>query len=148
MAGRVILDAAGDPAFPQNLERALLDDLRRGSAQGTDSRIALAVRDEAGALTAGLDATTSYGWLRVGLLWVAPASRRAGLGRALLDRAVALARMRGCHSAWLETFNRTALAFDRSAGFAPFGALRNAAGQAPEGHMRWFLSRSFDEEVT
>ncbi|WP_299655195.1 GNAT family N-acetyltransferase [uncultured Jannaschia sp.] len=74
--------------------------------------------------------------------------RPAGLGQALLDRAIALAKGRGCHSAWPETSNRSALAFYRSAGFALFGELRNAAGQKPEGHARWFLSRSFDKEAT
>jgi len=66
----MISDASGDAAFPNDLETALLEDLRATSAQGVNSRIDLVVRDEGGALLAGLAATTSYGWLRVNMIWV------------------------------------------------------------------------------
>jgi GNAT superfamily N-acetyltransferase len=109
----MIADASNDAAFCAKLEAALLDDLRTTSIQGANSRISLAVQDADGLLRAGLSGTTSYGWLRVNMLWVSADHRRSGMGSQLMHDAIELSLERGCHAAWLETSNPQARAFMR-----------------------------------
>ncbi|MEN9010886.1 MAG: GNAT family N-acetyltransferase, partial [Yoonia sp.] len=137
----MIADASADGRFLSDLEAALLDDLRASSIQGHNSRIDLAVRDDDGALIAGLAATTSYGWLRVNMLWVRSDHRRAGVGRQLVQRAIEQSLERGCHAAWLETSNPLARDFYKSLKFEVFAELTNEFDDVPRGHKRWFLRR-------
>ena len=136
-----IEDASGDPRFSDVLESALLASLRPAAPQGVNSRVQLARRSDEGTLVAGLDGSTSYGWLRIELLWVTPELRRSGVGRKLMDRAFDLARDRGCHACWLETSNRESQAFYRRLGFDEFGMLKNQTDQSPADHARWFFKR-------
>jgi ribosomal protein S18 acetylase RimI-like enzyme len=135
-------DAAQDAGFSKALEAALLDDLRAASVQAVNSRIDLAIKGQGGALIAGLAGATSYGWLRVNMLWVSEAHRRAGLGHQLMQRAFDTAHARGCHACWLETSNPQAQAFYVSLGFEAFGVLKNDIDAAPQTHARWFLKRT------
>ena len=82
-----IEDASGDSRFSDALECALLECLRAAAPQSVNSRVQLAVRGDEGALLAGLEGSTSYGWLKVELLWVTPGLRRSGVGLNLMDRA-------------------------------------------------------------
>ena len=137
-----IENASGDPRFPDVLERALLDSLKAAAPQSVNSHVQLAVRGDDGTLLAGLEGATSYGWLKVELLWATPGLRRSGIGRTLMDRAFGLASDQGCHACWLETSNRESLAFYRRLGFESFGTLKNQTDQTPAGHTRWFLKRA------
>jgi len=81
----------------------------------------VAVADAAGALVGAVVANLEA-WnrrVRVEELHVAPAARRRGIGRALLDSAVAFARARGARCVWLETQaeNHPAIQFYRRCGF-------------------------------
>lgn len=138
----MIADASGDSAFSNDLEAALLDDLRATSVQAYNSRINLAVRNADGSLRAGLSGATSYGWLRVNILWVSADHRRSGVGAQLMHGAIELSLERGCHAAWLETSNPQARAFYGDLGFEAFAELANDAGAIPESHKRWFLRRT------
>ena len=135
----MITDTSNDTAFYAKLEAALLDDLRTTSIQGVNSRISLAVQDAKGSLRAGLSGTTSYGWLRVTMLWVSAYHRRSGVASQLMHDAIKLSLERGCHAAWLETSNPQARAFYEDLGFKVFAELANDAGAMPESHTRWFL---------
>jgi GNAT superfamily N-acetyltransferase len=137
----MIADASADCTFARDLETALLADLRATSTQAQNSRIDLAVRDDGGALLAGLAATTSYGWLRVNMLWVSADHRRTGLGRQLMQRAIAQSLEKGCHATWLETSSPQARDFYTRLGFETFADLTNDADDVPRGHARWFLRR-------
>lgn len=139
-----MVDADADNRFGGRLEVALLDSLRVENPQGHNDRIALAVYDRDGRLAAGLQSTTSYGWLHVTMLWVAPAARGAGLAKALMARAFARAGLLGCHACWLETSSPSALAFYRHLGFEEFARLENGPEAAPPGHRRWFLRRDLN----
>ena len=134
-----IRDASKRSGFPEALENALLADLRGSARQGINSRISLCVDTAQGQLGAGLEATTSYGWLHVNMLWVAAECRRAGQGRALLEQAHALARDRGCHASWLDTSSAAARVFYERCGYDVFASLKNEPGQEPAEHTRWFL---------
>ena len=138
----MIADASDDTTFCTKLEAALRDDLMTTSLQGVNSRISRAVRDADGSLRAGLSGTTSYGWLRVNMLWVSADHRRSGMGAQLMHDAIELSLERGCHAAWLETSNPQARAFYEDLGFEAFAELANDAGAMPQSHTRWFLRRT------
>ena len=67
-------------------------------------RFALLVQDAAASLKGGLSGLLYCEWLRVDGLWVDDALRHRGLGTELMRRAESHAIAKGCHSAWLTTF--------------------------------------------
>lgn len=87
-------------------------------------------------VVAGLAGETYSGWLFVRYLWVAESLRGRGIGRALIARAEACARDRGCHSAWLDTFSFQAPGFYQKLGYEEFGRL-----DYPPDHERHFLRK-------
>jgi GNAT superfamily N-acetyltransferase len=88
-------------------------------------------------IAAGLAADTYCGWLFVKYLWVSDGLRGRGVGRELMARAETLARDRGCHSAWLDTFSFQARGFYEKLGYEEFGKL-----DYPPGHSRHFMRKS------
>jgi ribosomal protein S18 acetylase RimI-like enzyme len=135
------VDAGAEARVAAQIERALLADLAGINEQSENASVVLAAHGEDGALIGGATGSTSYGWLLVKTLWVAPSHRGTGLGRALMEEMEAAGRAHGCHAAWLDTSNGQAKAFYERLGYAVFGRLENAAGQTPEGHCRWFMKR-------
>ena len=99
--------------------------------------LAVVVRDDAGAIVAGISSYTAWGWLYVQWLWVAEDQRGAGLAGRMLAAAEAEARTRGCHGAYIDTFSPVALKTYQRAGYVPFGALENFPG----GRTRTFLQK-------
>lgn len=100
--------------------------------------LVLEVRDESGAVIGGLWGYTSYGWLFIEL-FVLPASLRGqGIGSGMLLAAETEARARGCHGAWLDTFEFQARAFYEKFGYACFGELPDY----PRGHARYFMQKT------
>src|SRR5438067_11717879 len=69
------------------------------------SYFGLFVRDEGGAIRAGLIGHCYAGWLFVNLLWVEAGLQRRGIGSFLLAAAERHGREFGCHSSWLDTFS-------------------------------------------
>jgi len=98
--------------------------------------IAFAIEDERGQIMGGLSGATAYGWLFVELLFVPEALRGQGVGTRLIQLAEAEAIARGCHSAWLDTFEFQARGFYERLGYTCFGELKNY----PTG-SRFFMSR-------
>jgi len=137
MAMHAIEAAASNVA--KDIEAALLADLRHRAPQGRNEAITLSVSDADGTLVAGLSGSTSYGWLLIKVIWVAPEMRRQGYGRALVVDALSHAKELGCHSAWLDTSDNDAMRFYTGLGFDVFGTLQNQGSQVPLGHQRWFL---------
>ena len=137
-----IVDVGTQAGFNDVLEMHLLNCLRAGSEQARNDPIRLAIRTDDGAVLAGLSGRTSYGWLHVDMLWVAPEHRRQGYGRQLVNTALENARSLGCHSAWLETSNPVAFTIWKQLGFSEFGRLENIVDQHPAGHRRWFLQKT------
>jgi len=133
-------DEPGEAAF---LEQALLADLHAANRQACNSRLTLTLRD-GDRIVAGIDGTTAYGWLLIKVLWVDTSLRGRQIGRGLVDRAIGIARTRGCHGAWLDTSDPGARVFYRKLGFVPFGTLANEQGQPCETHRRWFMRRDID----
>jgi GNAT superfamily N-acetyltransferase len=91
-----------------------------------------------GALVGGLIGETVWGWLSVRLLWVDPAHRGAGHGRALLSAAEAEGIRRGCRHARLNTFSFQAAGFYERCGYRQVLCLDDF----PAGHQRLFYVKS------
>ena len=99
-------------------------------------RFGLRITDAAGGLAAGLIGVTAWEWLFVEAVWVDAAQRGRGTGRALMAAAEDHARARGCHAAWLDTFQ--AREFYQALGYEVFGSLADY----PPGQTRWFLRKT------
>ena len=97
--------------------------------------LAIFLRDEA-QIVAGLAGETYCGWLFVKYLWVSEGLRARGVGRELMARAEGLARERGCHSAWLDTFSFQARGFYEKLGYQEFGRL-----DYPPDHHKHFMRK-------
>ena len=61
--------------------------------------LAVLVRDEAGALKAGINGYTGWGWLFTQWLWVDESLRGQGMAGRMLQAAEDEAKARGCHAA-------------------------------------------------
>jgi GNAT superfamily N-acetyltransferase len=99
--------------------------------------LVIAVHDARGGVAGGLWGWTSHGWLFTQLLVVPEGQRRGGLGRRIMATAEDEARARGCHSAWLDTFEFQARGFYEGIGYRVFGELPDY----PVGHARFFLQK-------
>jgi GNAT superfamily N-acetyltransferase len=97
--------------------------------------VTLLVQDADGQTLGGLLGLTFWGWLFIDWLWLAPEQRGKRLGEALLQRAEAIARDRGCRNVYTDTFSFQAPGFWQRNGYGEFGRL----DEMPEGHARiWF----------
>lgn len=99
--------------------------------------LAVFVRDDAGAVVAGISGYTAWGWLYVQWLWVDEKLRGRRIAASMLDAAEREAIARGCHGAWIDTFNPTAAKVYERQGYRPFGAIPDF----PVGRSRIFLQK-------
>lgn len=100
--------------------------------------LAVLIRDDGGAIVAGLSGYTAWGWLYVQWLWVDESLRGHNKAAALLEAAEKEAAGRNCHGAYIDTFNPTALKVYRRQGYRPFGVLEDF----PKGRTRTFLAKN------
>lgn len=107
---------------------------------GPADRTPLAVfaREPDGRIVGGISGYTAWGWLFTQWLWVDETMRGKGLAGRMLAGAEAEAVRRGCHGAWIDTFNPIAETTYRRAGYSEFGRLP----QFPAGRDRVFLSKA------
>ena len=112
------------------------NDSRAGPGQHRP--LVVSLHDGAGHVVGGLWGVTGYGWLFTQLLVVPESARGQGVGTRLMQMAEQEAAARGCHSAWLDTFEFQARAFYERLGYACFGELPNY----PNGFSRFFLRKA------
>ena len=129
-----------DGAIAATIEDRLIEALRQNVPPNDGAPLVLLARRGA-AIVGGLVGATSYGWLLVKTLWVAEEMRCRRLGTCLMAKAEALARLRGCHGAWLDTSSIDAERFYARLGYTPFGVLQNLRNESPPGHRRAFLAK-------
>ena len=98
-------------------------------------RFTLLLRDDTARLRGGVSGMIYGDWLRIDGLWVDDGLRRRGIGTELMKRAENHAVARGCHSAWLATFQ--ARAFYEATGYELFATLDDY----PAGQTNHFLRK-------
>jgi GNAT superfamily N-acetyltransferase len=100
-------------------------------------------RSPGGEIAGGLLGETVYGWLSIQALYVPPDLRGHGLGAALIRRAEAEARARGCRGIVVNTFSFQARPFYERLGFNHFGTLEDC----PPGHRCFYLCKSLRRDA-
>jgi GNAT superfamily N-acetyltransferase len=99
--------------------------------------LAVLLRDEEGRTLGGLSGYTSWGWLFTQLLFIPDSLQRQGWASRLLTQAEDEARRRGCHGAWIDTFNPNARKAYERHGYEVFGELPDFVS----GRTRTFLKK-------
>ena len=135
----VAAEEAPDPSALRVIEQGLIDHaLSRGIEPRNHRTLTVLLRDGEHRVVGGLAGSTVWGWLQVTLVWVDEACRGRGHGRALMREAEAEAGRRGCHHAWLDTFDFQARGFYEGLGYEVFGQL----AEFPRGHTRFFMRKT------
>lgn len=134
MTSKIEIDESENPALGQELIRRLVDHNLAQVPPSNRQPFLLYVQAEQ-KLIAGLQGHTHWGWMFIAHFWVDQGHRHRGLGSRLLTRAEDLARTRGCHNVWLDTFSLQAMEFYRKNGYKIFGQLPDF----PAGCVRFFL---------
>lgn len=138
------LSDAGDEAMRQAIVQPLIAYNQSHAAPSQSRPLAISIEDpHSGAVLGGLWGYTAYGWLFTQLLVVPEAARGQGLGRRLLQMAEAEAQARGCHGAWLDTFEFQARGFYEKQGYRCFGELADY----PQGGARFFMQKALPPAV-
>ncbi|EKF19975.1 GNAT family N-acetyltransferase [Nitratireductor pacificus] len=104
-------------------------------------QLSVFVRDGTGTVAAGISGYTAWGWLYVQRLWVSESLRGQRMAGRMLEQAEREAIARGCHGAFIDTFNPSAAKAYLRQGYHPFGALDDF----PAGRSRIFLQKRLGE---
>lgn len=99
--------------------------------------VAVLIRDDEGRAIGGMSGYTGWDWLFTQWLFVPAQFRGQGMAGKLLAKAEAEAIARGCHNAWIDTFNPQALRAYQRQGYTIFGELP----EFPPGRSRSFLRK-------
>lgn len=99
--------------------------------------LAVFIRDNDGTVIGGMFGYTGWDWLFTQWLFIPESLRGQGMAGRLLATAEAEAIARGCHGAWIDTFNPQALRAYQRQGYVIFGALADF----PPGRSRTFLQK-------
>jgi N-acetylglutamate synthase-like GNAT family acetyltransferase len=130
------------PVEIDGLEERLYEHNRAAVGRDDGEGLGFVIEDESGRL---LGAAAGYTWAGVSeikQMWVDPACRGRGYGRALLDAMVAEARRRGVSRIWVASYDFQAPWLYERAGFRRVVELDGW----PEGHVNVILCRSFAED--
>ncbi|MDP9139519.1 MAG: GNAT family N-acetyltransferase [Pseudomonadota bacterium] len=131
-----LTDTADDDARKAILA-PLVDYNTRQAGPGQHRPIAVLVGDESGKVIGGLWGHTGYDWLFTLLLVVPEALRGRGVGTEIMQLAEREAVQRGCHGAWLDTFEFQARGFYERLGYECFGEIPDY----PKGQSRYFMRK-------
>jgi GNAT superfamily N-acetyltransferase len=107
------------------------------TSPGENKPIVIAIRGADGAVLGGLWGHTGFDWLFTQFLVVPEALRRRGVGSEIMRLAEQEAVRRGCHGAWLDTFEFQARGFYERIGYTCFAELADY----PKGLSRFFMRK-------
>ena len=134
----ITLTESGDVAIRNAIVGPLIAYNERQTGIDDFMPLALVISDDSGQAIGGLWGRTAFGWLFVELLFVPDSLRGRGVGRELMQRAEVEAVARGCHAAWLDTFQFQARGFYERLGYTCFGELN----EYPPGFSRYFMRKT------
>ena len=135
---RITLTDSPDPADAKAVREGL-EGFNTSMGVGSDwVPLATFVHDPDGNLVGGLTGGTYWGWLYVGILWLAETVRGQGLGSRILAETENEAWRRGCRHAFLDTTSFQALPFYQKCGYTLYAQLDDF----PPGHSRYFLKKA------
>lgn len=119
------------------VERGLIEYNARAVGPYRYEDFQLYARDRGGEVVGGMFGASGMDWLYVDYLWVAETTRGSGLGSALLARAEAEAKRRGCVGVYLYTYGFQAPDFYLAHGFAVVGTIEDC----PVGSRKVYLCK-------
>lgn len=99
-------------------------------------------RNSEGEIICGLISRTWWGALEIQYLWVVENHRKQGLGSRLMKTAEEEALKRGCHLAYVDTFNFQAVGFYKKLGYAEYGSLPGYAHK----YERHYLAKHIKQD--
>ena len=134
----VTVSDAGDDKVRSDIQTPLVNYNQSQAGPSQHRPLAVVIRDSQDLVVGGLWGATGYGWLFTQLLVVPESARGKGMGRQLIKLAESEAVARGCHSAWLDTFQLQARGFYEHLGYRCFGELP----EYPVGFTRSFMQKS------
>lgn len=132
------LTDAADESMRQRIIEPLLRYNEQQAGPGQGRQLVVHLSDDDGEVVGGLWGSTGYGWLFIQLLVVPESARGDGVGTTLMQTAEREARERGCHGAWLDTFEFQARPFYERLGYVCFGELPDY----PSGFSRFFMRKT------
>jgi GNAT superfamily N-acetyltransferase len=137
---------------PDTVRDTLYDELRRFNQASnqefwarcedpaTEARpLIVTAYDDAGQVLAGLFGETRFAWLKISIMAVQEDLRGRGLGRELVQRAEAEARLRGCRYAFVDTMSYQAPEFYQRLGYAVAGRIEDWDSHS---HAKFFLTKT------
>ena len=138
MSPYVIAEAADADAAYMPIWRPLLafNQAAVGDAAGEPFALTLKAPGSE-AVAGGVWGLAQWGSFYIALMFVPEQARGQGLGSALMARAEAHARARGCRQAWLDTYAFQARPFYERLGFTVFGQIDGPAPIFP----RYFMQK-------
>ena len=131
------LSDVADPAVGRAIAAPLVQYNESQAGPSGSKALVIELRQADGAVIGGLWGATAYEWLYVQWLAVPESLRGQGVGRRIMLMAEAEAVARGCHSAWLDTFEFQARGFYEKLGYTCFGSLDGY----PKGFSRFFMRK-------
>ena len=125
------------PADVSALQEALYAFNREATGYHDGRALSCFLRDDDGALLAGLDGFTWGGYAKIEELWVHASLRGQGLGRRLVEAAEAEARARGCVVIVLDTHEFQAPWLYAKLGYTRVGE----TADTPVGYKQFFYEK-------
>ncbi len=131
------LHDVADDAIRKAIVAPLIEYNTAQAGSGNGRPLVVQIADASGTVVGGLWGHTGYDWLFTQLLVVPSNQRGTGIGRRIMDMAEQEAIARGCHGAWLDTFEFQARGFYERIGYSCFAELP----EFPKGYSRYFMKK-------
>ena len=137
------IDRPAPETYQRILGRCCASTPRSWEARRESDFFAFFVADpDTGDVGGGLWARAHWGFLYIDQLFLPAALRRDGSGTKLMRMAEEEGLRRGCHTAWLDTFDFQARPFYERLGYTVFGTLEGEPPAFPRYFMKKKLTKT------
>lgn len=131
---RLVVEDSPDPADLALLEERVSAAAVAAAGVGEPEDFAIFVRDDCGRIVAGISGLVWGGYCELHAMWVAESLRGRGLARALLARAEAEARGRGCKLVVFLAYDLLAAGLSERFGYETAGVIEGCPARSA---ARW-----------